>query len=840
MKQGRSTVSIRGLTAGDGVGIPAPQALVTPEIIADQSAGQTAALMAAFFNIGSKVAEGQFDKSLEKRTKDVSAQGTKDARQAYESGVTSVSPEITKEYKGTYADAYSSTLGSLKAAGAVTKFAAYATANDLQNHEISGAIKEYNKTEFGGGTGNLNFDVEYQKVWTNSTQELVHKSTVAAAQKIKDTARISVNKSITNFSLEKTPSHAQLMDQVSNVRSVYRGYTEGQAISHVFGLYQFQATQSLNGAHKYLAMLDQPIIPDNSKPIAPDSPTPTTSFSKLFPREAVALREKTFNTLTTLKTASGQQELAGVAHYIGTLSTNIQEINNSGDINDMTAKFVAADSMIARLEGTQGADLNGVNKARAALSKAKVELNTLLKGYSTVSRLATGSIEGRGDALEDHRGMKTEEKKKALRVFLGTGDLSDVNYFGKFTSAFRNLNGLEQETPGPFLDIIREQFSSGDRNKMAGVVAFAKTLDRDGSIGEAAFKNDSENRILYDQARVVGIEAALSFQGDEEYMASLEASAKAKGDLGLVLYPDENKKKAGEKLTAFYASVGQDLDNQTTFLFSGKPLSQNFKDEINKVAPILKARLEAGGKSVSEDQIKSAVVEYFLPRTLVGEETVMLGLPDSQRVYAGIGPTGSRSMPLEYNRGFDPKFENAHIATYAQPSDGSDPQDTYENMRESVKNTRISGVDGDGLSVTVGTGARTGFGVIRSSKSFGAPVVFNAGQVLKEPRGPVVRFGRSPRNVDYVKEYTFTGDYSKDQAFVKEAFGSEYQLLPLQGGSYQLVILPFFKDIEPMEDRGEAPLSGQALRRETLKSISGPPIQLVPPRGTQAGEGSAP
>ena len=80
MKQGRSTVSIRGLTAGDGVGIPAPQAEVTPKIIADQSAGQTSALMAAFFNIGSKVAEGQFDKSLEKRAKAASAQGTKDAQ----------------------------------------------------------------------------------------------------------------------------------------------------------------------------------------------------------------------------------------------------------------------------------------------------------------------------------------------------------------------------------------------------------------------------------------------------------------------------------------------------------------------------------------------------------------------------------------------------------------------------------------------------------------------------------------------------------------------------------------------------------------------------------------
>jgi hypothetical protein len=159
-------------------------------------------------------------------------------------------------------------------------------------------------------------------------------------------------------------------------------------------------------------------------------------------------------------------------------------------------------------------------------------------------------------------------------------------------------------------------------------------------------------------------------------------------------------------------------------------------------------------------------------------------------------------------------------------------------MIESVKNTRISGVDGDVLSVTVGTGARTGFGVIRSSKSFGAPIVFNAGQVLKQPRGPMV-IGRR-RNPNYMENHTFTGDYSKDQAFVKEAFGSEYQLLPTGRGSYQLVILPFFKDIEPMEPR-VPPGTPQAVldRREVLKSISGAPIPLVTPRG-QAGKGLAP
>jgi hypothetical protein len=482
--------------------------------------------------------------------------------------------------------------------------------------------------------------------------------------------------------------------------------------------------------------------------------------------------------------------------------------------------------------------VQGFQKAENLLNKAKAEYATLISGYQTVEQVAIGPVGGRGDALEAYRGMEKAEKDKAVRVFLGSGDLSDPKFFSKFTNALRNFNSLEQKPPQAFLDIIREQFSSGDPNAMAGVVAFAKTLDRDGSIGEAALGKDSENRILYEQARVVGIKAALSFQNDEEYMASLKASAKAKGDLGVVLYPDEKPKERGEELAKWYTEVGKDLDNQTTFLFSGKPLSQNLKDEISKVAPILKARLEAGGKSVSSDDVKNAVVEYFQPRTLVGEDTVMLGLPDSQRVYAGVGPTGSRQMPLEYNRGFNPKFQNAHIGTYVQPSDDSDPQDTYGNMIESVKKIPISGVDGDELSVTIGTGARTGFGVIRSSKSFGAPVVFNAGQVIKKPKGPMV-IGRGV-NPNYIDDYTFTGDYSKDQAFVKDVFGSQYQLLPIGPGSYQLVILPFFKDIEPMEDRGEAPLGGQDLRRAVLRSTAGESIPLVPSTRPQAGEGVSP
>ena len=120
-------------------------------------------------------------------------------------------------------------------------------------------------------------------------------------------------------------------------------------------------------------------------------------------------------------------------------------------------------------------------------------------------------------------------------------------------------------------------------------------------------------------------------------------------------------------------------------------------------------------------------------------------------------------------------------------------------MIESVKNMPIPGVDGDELSVTIGTGARTGFGVIRSNKNFGAPVMFNAGQVIKKPKGPAAT--RFSVNLEYRDGYTFTGDYSKDQAFVRDVLGSEYQLLPTGRGSYQLVILPFFKDIEPMEER---------------------------------------
>lgn len=808
MRQGRTPGYFPNLKAGTGVGIPAPRANVVSEVRADPGAGSFAAGLASLADGFTNYFAEQTQIELAKSEKKAKQQAVMDAQQAYESGVTSVSSEIMEEYKGTYADTYSSALGSLKASDAEQQFAAFAIANDIQPHEIPEARNTYNKDNFGNGTGNLNFDSAFQKSWTTNTEKLRHSSSVAAAQKIKDTARKAVDTNITNFAIDNgAPSHFELMDQVDKIRSVYRGFTEGEALSHVFGIYGFQATQSIEGATRYIAMLDQDIIPDTSMMAKPGTPgaklpdgttqiTPRTSFAKRFPRQAMELRTKAFASLTNIKTYQGQEKLASLNTYVGSLTTSINDIKDLSDINDMQARFTAAGIMLASLKDTSGVTVQGFQKAQNTLDKAKAEYATLMSGYRTVEQVALGS----GDALEEYRGMEPKEKDKALRVFLGKGDLSDPKFFNKFTNALRNFNSLEQKPPQAFLDIIREQFSSGDRNAMAGVVAFAKTLDRDGSIGEAALGKDSENRVLYEQARVVGIEAALSLQDDEEYMASLKASAKANGDLGKILYPDEKPKEKGEKLSKWYTEVGNALDNQTTFLSSGKPLSQNLKDEISKVAPILKARLEAGGKSVSVDAVKNAVVEYFQPRTMVGEDTVMLAIPDSQRVYAGVGPTGSRQMPLEYNRGLDPKFQNAHIGTYVQPSDNSNPQNTYGNMIESVKKIRISGVDGDVLSVSVGTGERTGFGVIRSNKNFGAPVVFNAGQVLKEPRGPM-QIGRGPTNEDYVKEYKFTGNYSKDQAFVKDVLGSEFQLLPMRGGSYQLVILPFFKDIEPMKER---------------------------------------
>ena len=837
MKQGRTPGYFPDLKAGTGVGIPAPRQNVVSEVRADPGAGSFAAGLASladgFSNYFAEQTQVELAKSQDKAKK----QAVMDAQQAYESGVTSVSSEIMEEYKGTYADTYSSALGSLTAADALTDFAAVVKGAGVQHFELPDAIKEYNKKEFGNGTGNFNFDAEYQKVWTTNTQELTHKSTVAAAQKIKDTARKAVDRTITLFALETgTPSYSEIMDQAAKIRSVYRGFTEGEALSHVFGIYGFQATQSITGATRYLAMLDQNLIPDPNTKDEQGTPG-VTSFAKRFPRQAMDLRTKAFASLAKIKTYEGQQKLTELNNYVSSLTTSMENITNISDVNDMAARFTAAGLTLDSLKNTSGVTIQGFQLAQNTLNKAKKEYATLRSGYKTVEQIANGSVGGRGAAIEALRFMEPKEKDKAVRLFLGQGDLSDPKFFNKFTNAFRNFSGLQQKTPQPFLDIIREQFNSGDANAMSGVVAFAKTLDRDGSIGEAAFGNDSENRILYEQARVVGIKAALSFQNDEEYMASLEESAKAKGELGKVLYPDEKPQKAGEKLAEWYTSVGNALDNQTTF-FSGKPLSQNLKDEISKVAPILKARLEAGGQSVSLDAVKEAVVEYFQPRVLVGEETVMLALPVSQRVHAGTGPTGSREMPDGYNRGSDLKFQNAYIGTNVKPATTDDPQDTYGNMIESVKNMPIPGVDGDDLSVTIGTGARTGFGVIRSSKNFGAPIMFNAGEVIKKPKGQAAT--RFSVNLEYREGYTFTGDYLKDQAFVKDVLGSQYQLLPTGRGSYQLVILPFFKDIEPMEVRGKAPLGGQELRRATLKSISGAQIPLVAPRGEQAGEGMTP
>jgi len=838
MRQGRTPGYFPDLKAGTGVGIPAPRQNVVSEVRADPGAGSFAAGLASLADGFTNYFAEQTQVELAKSEKKAKQQAQMDAQQAYESGVTSVSSEIMEEYKGTYADTYSSALGSLKASDAIQQFAAFATAGGVQDHEIPGALEAFYKdNDYGKGTGNLNFDAAFQKSWTANTEKLRHASTVAAAQKIKDTARKAVDTAITDFAINTgTPSYSEVMDQAAKIRSVYRGYTEGEAISHVFGIYGFQATQSITGATRYLAMLNQNLIPDPNTKDEQGTPG-VTSFAKRFPRQAMELRTKAFASLTKIKTYEGQQKLTELNTYVSSLKTSIENITNISDINDMDARFTAAGLALNSLKNTSGVTIQGFQQAQNTLNKAKKEYGTLISGYKTVNQIAFGSVEGLGDAIEDLRFMKPEEKDKAIRVFLGQGDLSDPNFFNKFTNAFRNFSGLEQKPPQAFLDIIREQFSSGDRNAMAGVVAFAKTLDRDGSVGEAALGKDSENRILYEQARVVGIEAAVSYTDNPEYKAAVNAGYESmKKGLGVFLDPTLTKAQdKADEAEDFYQEVGNALDNQTTF-FSGKPLSQNLKDEISKVAPILKARLEAGGKSVSVDDVKEAVVEYFQPRVLVGEETVMLALPVSQRVHAGTGPTGSREMPGEYNRGSDLKFQNAYIGTNVKPATNDDPQDTYGNMIESVKNMPIPGVDGDELSVTIGTGARTGFGVIRSNKNFGAPVMFNAGQVIKKPKGLAAT--RFSVNLEYRDGYTFTGDYSKDQEFVRDVLGSEYQLLPTGRGSYQLVILPFFKDIEPMEAMvTPGPTPADIDRRKVLRSTAGASVPLVPSTRPQAGEG---
>ena len=101
-RKGRGSISIKDLTAGSNVGTVAPQALVTPKQIADPNAGLMSAVMSEFFNFGSKFAEIELDKNLEKRAKAAAAQGVKDAQLDAARGVTSVSKEISEKHSGPY------------------------------------------------------------------------------------------------------------------------------------------------------------------------------------------------------------------------------------------------------------------------------------------------------------------------------------------------------------------------------------------------------------------------------------------------------------------------------------------------------------------------------------------------------------------------------------------------------------------------------------------------------------------------------------------------------------------------------------------------------------------
>ena len=127
------------------------------------------------------------------------------------------------------------------------------------------------------------------------------------------------------------------------------------------------------------------------------------------------------------------------------------------------------------------------------------------------------------------------------------------------------------------------------------------------------------------------------------------------------------------------------------------------------------------------------------------------------------------------------------------------------------------------MFVTLGDGAKSGFGLVRQNN--GAEVVLVAGQTFKtQPR--ISRFP-STADVEYeAQEFKITGIYEQDNINVRKHFGEEFQIVPIGNGSHYLTVLPHavgVPDIKntqpPAESLTEARTAARNMEAEKQRKI---------------------
>jgi len=160
-------------------------------------------------------------------------------------------------------------------------------------------------------------------------------------------------------------------------------------------------------------------------------------------------------------------------------------------------------------------------------------------------------------------------------------------------------------------------------------------------------------------------------------------------------------------------------------------------------------------------------------------------------------------------------FNGIYFGGSVQVAWNGDPQNTFKNAQDSVSDlgNRISGTEGfldtSDMFVTLGDGAKSGFGLVRQKN--GAEVVLVAGQ----------KFQATPRTLSYLnlvpgadqlanridgevldsQEFTITGNYEQDNINVRKHFGEEFQIVPIGNGSHYLTVLPHAVGVPDIENR---------------------------------------
>jgi len=836
-RKGRGSISIKDLTAGSNVGTVAPQALVTPKQIADPNAGLMSAVMSEFFNFGSKFAEIELDKNLEKRAKAAAAQGVKDAQLDAARGVTSVSKEISEKHSGPYGTSYASALGYQTAASAETQFASDAIINQVRPADYGKYRQDWFNENFGKGTGNPFHDNAFVDQWSKNTVDLNHKNMVAASKNAVIRTREIVNTSVSAQIAESAhvPNATAFELQRLQLRSAYPNETPGQNSARLMSMYADKASETIEGTKQFYSLIRAPLFQDPQ--YEAEVGAPRVSFKDLFPKESKELEQKTFKAFKNFKTMEGEQAVTSLASQAVTAVTAIKNINNTASFFDaqrMVQNLQAGRMMLQKTSGTGGAVAALDNKISEAVTNFNI-VHSSFKSAEGITLFPKGSPR-HDQALDAWNSFTEEQREKAAEIMTNGANLDVLDDARIFHNQLLALKKTNVPVPKAFDNHLKNEWMTGDQNKMSGVLSIFQQVDPDGSYAEEVFKKDQMNGALLQSARVNGVEKTMSLMADENYKAEVEQAYKfmtgtGKNTLGRTLTEglESDNDKLNEAETDFRRNLGQALDQKLTVFGSGLRPNAALMKEVERMIPSEIALLKLSDQGYSQDNLVDALVSRLAQRTAPYQNSVGLMPEPQDRVFVGDKPPGALGTQMPANivrQGL--AFNGMYFGGNVPVAWDGDPQNTFENARNSVADlgNRISGtegfVDSSKMFVTLGDSVNSGYGVVRQKN--GADVILRVGQKFKTvPRSfsylSLVPGADQVANmldgeVTDTQEFSITGSYEEDNINVRKHFGEEFQIVQIGSGSdYYLRVLPHAVGVPDNKNRHVPSASLQEAQR---------------------------